>query len=71
MNQVARIVLLSFSFLVISVCIFAQDGNVQAAKDLVEIADEVYFVQKAPDQAREMYVQDATLDPENIKANWI
>ncbi|MEM6840958.1 MAG: OmpA family protein [Bacteroidota bacterium] len=62
--------LLTVSFLS-SVAIFAQDNNQQVAQEFVEIGDEIYFVQKAPEQAKEMYIQAAQLDPSNIKANYM
>nr|WKN35341.1 OmpA family protein [Tunicatimonas sp. TK19036] len=49
----------------------AQDNNQQLAQEFVEIGDEIYFVQKAPEQAKEMYIQAAQLDPNNIKANYM
>lgn len=49
----------------------AQDNNQQVAKEFVEIGDEIYFVQKAPEQAKEMYIQATQLDPDNVKANFM
>ncbi len=40
------------------------------AKQLIEIAEEIMRSTKAEDQARENYVQAATLDPSNIQANY-
>ena len=72
MNRlVVKYVLLLAFGLVSSVVVFAQDNNKQVAKEFVEIGDEIYFVQKAPEQAKEMYIQAAQLDPENIKANYM
>ena len=50
---------------------FAQDENKELAKQLVEIADEIYFEQKAVVIANEQYVMAANTDPENIKANYM
>ena len=49
---------------------FAQ-SNEEIAKDLVEIADEILSVTNAYSDARDQYVQAATLDPNNIKANYM
>lgn len=62
--------LLSVGLLSVSYSI-AQDNNQQVAKEFVEIGDEIYFVQKAPEQAKEMYIQAAQLDPNNLKANYM
>ena len=67
---VKYILLFAFSFLP-SVAIIAQDNNKQVAEEFVEIGDEIYYVQKAPEQAKEMYIQAAQLDPNNIKANFM
>ncbi|WKN44462.1 OmpA family protein [Tunicatimonas pelagia] len=67
---VKYILLSAFGFLH-SVAIIAQDNNKQVAEEFVEIGDEIYFVQKAPEQAKEMYIQAAQLDPSNIKANYM
>ncbi|MEM8965706.1 MAG: OmpA family protein [Bacteroidota bacterium] len=62
--------LLAFSC-IFSAALLAQENNQQVAKEFVEIGDEIYFVQKAPEQAKEMYIQAAQLDPNNIKANYM
>jgi len=49
----------------------AQQDSVEAARQLVEIADEAYEVQKAINLANEQYVMAASLDPSNLKANWM
>ena len=49
----------------------AQDENKEVAKQLVEIADEIYFEQKAVVIANEQYVAAANMDPDNIKANYM
>ncbi len=50
----------------------AQDeGAKELARDLVEIGDEIYFQQKAPDVAKEQYVLAANTDTDNIKANYM
>ena len=51
--------------------VIAQDGNKEVAKDLVEIGDEIYFQQKAPEVAKEQYVLAAQTDPDNIRANYM
>lgn len=49
---------------------YAQD-NAQTADDYVEIGDEIYFNQRAFEEAKTYYVQAAELDPTNIKANYM
>ena len=50
--------------------IFAQD-DAQTAADYVEIGDEIYFNQRAFEEAKNYYVQAAELDPDNIKAHYM
>jgi len=72
MNRIiAKYVLSLLLGLLSSIYLFAQDNNEQLAKEFVEIGDEIYFVQKAPEQAKEMYIQAAQFDPNNIKANYM
>ncbi|MEM9831635.1 MAG: OmpA family protein [Bacteroidota bacterium] len=70
-NLIVKYTLLLIVSFLSSVAIFAQDNNQQVAQEFVEIGDEIYFVQKAPEQAKEMYIQAAQLDPSNIKANYM
>ena len=71
MNRLtAKYVLSLLLGLLSSIYVVAQDNNQQLAKEFVEIGDEIYFVQKAPEQAKEMYIQAAQFDPSNIKANY-
>lgn len=50
----------------------AQDEDMkQAARDLVEVADEAFEMNLALDIVREQYEQAAGMDPENIKANYM
>lgn len=58
-------------FLFCQLSAIAQDGAKEIAKDLVEIGDEVYFQQKAPEVAKEQYILAAQTDPENIRANYM
>ncbi|MEM9671777.1 MAG: OmpA family protein [Bacteroidota bacterium] len=72
MNRIiAKYVLSLLLGLVSSFYLSAQDNNQQLAKEFVEIGDEIYFVQKAPEQAKEMYIQAAQFDPNNITANYM
>ena len=50
--------------------LMAQDDT-QTAADYVEIGDEIYFNQRAFEEAKNYYVQAAELDPNNIKANYM
>jgi outer membrane protein OmpA-like peptidoglycan-associated protein len=49
---------------------YAQD-NAQTAADYLEIGDEIYFNQRAFEEAKNYYVQAAELDPSNVKANYM
>ena len=49
----------------------AQDDPKEIARQFLEIADEIYYEQKAPEVAKEMYVQAAQTDPDNLKANYM
>ncbi len=50
---------------------FGQDGNKEAAQQIVEIANEAYFNLRVIVIANEQYVQAAELDPTNIEANYM
>ena len=50
--------------------LFAQD-NKELAKQQVEIGDEIYYEQKAPEVAKEFYILAVQADPNNIKANYM
>ena len=65
-----RFKLLAGCFLLLCPILYSQE-NVEAAKMLVEIADEAYYVQHAMDVAKDQYVMAVELDPGNIKANWM
>ena len=49
----------------------AQDDNREAAKQIVEIANEAYYNLRVLIVANEQYVQAAEMDPENIEANYM
>lgn len=51
---------------------YSQDDPVALANIYLEQADQIYKQQKeAIEIAKELYVQAATLDPNNIRANWM
>jgi len=50
--------------------IYGQDGA-QTAADYLEIGDEIYFNQRAFEEAKNYYVQAVQLDPSNVKANYM
>ncbi len=56
--------------IVSSTSIYSQDGK-QTAADYLEIGDEIYFNQRAFEEAKNYYVQAAELDPTNVKANYM
>lgn len=64
--------LLIFSFLFLRILsVRAQQDSVSLAKVYLEQADQIYKQQKeAIEIAKELYVQAATLDPNNVRANW-
>ncbi|MDZ7607929.1 MAG: hypothetical protein U5K79_20640 [Cyclobacteriaceae bacterium] len=49
----------------------AQDGNKEAAQQIVEIANDAYFNLRVILIANEQYAQAAELDSENIEANYM
>ena len=49
----------------------AQDDPKEVARQFLEIGDEIYYEQKAPEVAKEMYIQAAQTDPNSIKANYM
>ena len=56
--------------IVFSTSIYGQDGE-QTAADYLEIGDEIYFNQRAFEEAKNYYIQAVELDPSNIKANYM
>ena len=66
-----------FVFIFCTICAFAVNNGIyaqdeaQTAADYVEIGDEIYFNQRAFEEAKSYYVQAAELDPSNIKANFM
>jgi len=50
---------------------YGQDATKEAAKQLVEIANEAYFNLRVIVIANEQYVQAAEMDPDNIEANYM
>lgn len=54
----------------LNIGLIAQD-NAQTAADYLEIGDEIYFNQRAFEEAKSYYVQAAELDPSNVKANYM
>lgn len=48
-----------------------EDPNKELARQLLEIGDEIYYQQKAPEVAKEQYVAAAQADPDNIRANYM
>ena len=57
--------------LLASLSVKAQDTPQDIARQFVEIGDEIYFEQRAPEVAKEMYIQAVQTDPDNIKANFM
>ncbi|WP_277482901.1 OmpA family protein [Catalinimonas alkaloidigena] len=62
--------LIIFLLICISWDAFGQD-NKELARQQVEIGDEIYYEQKAPEVAKEFYILAAQADPDNIKANYM
>ncbi|MFP4089562.1 MAG: OmpA family protein [Cyclobacteriaceae bacterium] len=70
LRRAAYILLVFIMTLMGHLDVYGQD-NKELARQLVEIGDEIYFEQKAPEVAKETYVQAAQADPDNIKANYM
>jgi outer membrane protein OmpA-like peptidoglycan-associated protein/tetratricopeptide (TPR) repeat protein len=51
--------------------VYGQDENKEAARQIVEIANQAYFELKVILVANEQYTQAAEMDPENIEANYM
>lgn len=67
-----KLVFLTLFFFGTSQFVFAQDDPAALANVYLEQADQIYKLQKeAIEIAKELYVQAATLDPTNIRANWM
>ncbi len=60
-----------FIFSTIFLSAFGQDENKEAARQIVEIANEAYFNLRVILLANEQYAQAAEMDPENIEANYM
>ena len=61
-----------FAFVFLTICIFSQaQGNKDVARQLLEVADEIYNSTTAYIQARDAYVQVLDYDPENLKASYM
>ncbi len=69
--RTSRIILFAVFFAILSLGASAQDDNKEAAKQIVEIANEAYFNLRVILVANEQYVQAADLDPENLEANYM
>ncbi|MEK6479671.1 OmpA family protein [Catalinimonas sp. 4WD22] len=63
-------ILFIFLLICISLDTWGQD-NKELARQQVEIGDEIYYEQKAPEVAKEFYILAAQADPDNIKANYM
>ncbi len=70
MQKSPKILFLILLGLIYPLDFWAQD-NAEIARQLVEIADEAYEVQRAVDLAKEQYVMAVQTDPTNIRANWM
>ncbi|GJM29358.1 MAG: hypothetical protein DHS20C17_19930 [Cyclobacteriaceae bacterium] len=66
-----------YIFIFCTICVIASTSSIhgqddaQTAADYVEIGDEIYFNQRAFEEAKTYYIQAAELDPTNIKANYM
>jgi len=69
--QSNRLFLIPFFSLMFSANLFAQDDPKQLAKEYVVIAEDIMAETKALDDARDLMVLAADLDPENLKANFL
>ena len=70
-KQTFHLIVLLVVVLLASLSVKAQDTPQDIARQFVEIGDEIYFEQRAPEVAKEMYIQAVQTDPDNIKANFM
>ena len=70
LNRLCLFGFYTICLIVSSISIYSQDGQ-QTAADYIEIGDEIYFNQRAFEEAKNYYVQAAELDPSNVKANYM
>lgn len=70
LNRFRFFTIYTICLIVSSTSIYSQDGE-QTATDYLEIGDEIYFNQRAFEEAKNYYVQAAELDPSNVKANYM
>jgi len=70
LNRYCLLIFCTICVIVLNHGVYAQD-NAQTAADYVEIGDEIYFNQRAFEEAKTYYVQAAELDPSNVKANYM
>ena len=70
LNSVLKLVFCTICVLAVNNTVLAQ-SDAQTAADYLEIGDEIYFNQRAFEEAKNYYVQAAELDPSNVKANYM
>ena len=70
LNSVLKFVFCTICVLAVNNTVLAQ-SDAQTAADYLEIGDEIYFNQRAFEEAKNYYVQAAELDPSNVKANYM
>lgn len=70
LNTILGIIFLSAALMPLNVRAQGDSDNVTLANDFVQMAEEIMASTKAMIQARDMYVQAAQLDPNNIVANY-
>lgn len=70
LNRLCLFGFYTICLIVSSTSIYSQDGQ-QTAADYIEIGDEIYFNQRAFEEAKNYYVQAVELDPSNVKANYM
>lgn len=69
-KTVLSIIFCGLTFLPLKILAQGDQTDAALAKELVIMAEEVLASTKAMLQARDMYIQAAQLDPNNIKAHW-
>ena len=70
LNRFCFLAFCTICLIVSSTSIYSQDGE-QTAAAYLEIGDEIYFNQRAFEEAKNYYVQAAELEPSNVKANYM
>lgn len=70
-TQVIRYLVALFLVIAVLPALAQEESNVETAQQYVELADQLYLETKAYDDIRDIYMNAALLDPNNIRANYM